>query len=231
MKKKIVLFDLEGTLFPGVGMRADGTPSVSTWALLAEKMGPAVNAVEYEHYLKWKRGEYASYLPWMEDTSALFKREGMTREFFDTTIKELEYFPGVKDVFDTLHASGFLTGVVTGGFYEHAVRTSNELGVRHVYASCRYFWDDEGKLSHWELEENGLTGKVRAAEKIAEHYGASLRDCSFVGDGDNDVYIAKAVGTSVAFNGFPELKKVTTYSIEQEKGKEDFCAILPHLLS
>jgi len=229
-KIQIVFFDMEGTLFKGFGKRADGAPSTSAWALLAEKMGPAVNAVEFEHYQKWKRGEYVSYLPWMEDTSALFKRAGMTKEFFDAIISSIEYFPGVKDTLDTLHTAGMRTGLITGGFYEHAERAVRELGLHHVYASCRYFWDENGNLSRWELEENGLQGKISAAQRIASLYDVALENCAFVGDGSNDAHVAGSVGTSVAFNGEEALRRVTTHEVNQEKGKEDFRAVLEYLL-
>ncbi|MBI4599455.1 HAD family phosphatase [Candidatus Uhrbacteria bacterium] len=227
---KIVLFDMEGTLFKGVGIRADGSRSVSAWALLAERMGPAVNAAEFEHYKKWRRGEYASYLPWMEDTSALFKKEGITKDFFDQTINSMGYVSGVKETFTALHGSGIRTGVITGGFYEQAEKAMKELGLGHARASSRFFWDEHGVLSHWEFEEHGLEGKIRAAQEIAAHYGVPLKDCAFVGDGDNDVHVAKAVGTSIAFNGEEKLRQVATHAVDQEKGKEDFRVILDYLL-
>lgn len=227
---KIVFFDMEGTLFKEVGTHADGTRSVSAWPLLAERLSPTAHAAENAHYEKWKRGEYASYIPWMEDTSMIFIKEGMTREFFYSVINSMEYFPRVKETFDALHEKGIRTGVITGGFYEHAERAVRDLGLHHARASCRFFWDETGKLSHWEFEEHGLEGKVGAAKTIAEQYGAPLQECAFVGDGSNDVHIAQSVGTSIAFNGEEELRRVATYAVNQEKGKEDFRAILEYLL-
>lgn len=227
---KIVFFDMEGTLFNGTGTHADGTRSVSAWPLLAERLSPRANAAEQANYEKWKRGEYASYLPWMEDTSTIFKQEGMTKDFFEQTLSSIEYFPGVKEAIGALHEKGMRTGVITGGFYEHAERAVRDLGLHHVRASCRFFWDDTGRLSHWEFEEHGLEGKVGAAKTIAKHYGVPLQSCAFVGDGSNDVHIAQSVCTSIAFNGDEELRKVTTHEINQEKGKEDFRAILDYLL-
>lgn len=226
---KIVLFDMEGTLFQGVGTRADGMPATSAWALLADRMGTEVNVAEFENYKKWQRGEYSSYSAWMEDTSRLFKKEGMTKEFFDRTLDSIDYFPGVKEVLSTLHERGIHTGVITGGFYELAERALRELGLHHAYASSRYFWDENEKLSHWELEEHGLEGKIHAAKKITSLYDVPLENCAFVGDGSNDVHVARIVGTSIAFNGVKELSDMTTYAVDQEKGQEDFRAILEYI--
>ncbi len=229
-KKKIVFFDMEGTLFREVGTHMDGTRSVSAWALLAEKMGPHVNKAENENYMKWMRGEYGeSYIAWMEDTSTLFKKEGLTKDFFEKTIGSINYHEGVKDVFDALHENGVRTGLITGGFYEHADRAVRDLGLHHVYASSRFFWDKDGRLSHWEFTDHGLEGKIGAAREVAEGYGVDLRDCAFVGDGSNDVHIARLVGTSIAFNAEKALQDVATHSVNQEKGKEDFRAILEYL--
>ena len=229
MDTKIVFFDMEGTLFRGTGTHADGTRSVSAWPLLAERLSPRANAAENAHYEKWKRGEYASYLPWMEDTSRIFKQEGMTKDFFEQTLNSIESVPGVKEAGGALHEKGIRTGVITGGFYEHAEKAARELGIHHVRASCRFFWDEHGKLSHWEFEEHGQEGKVHAAQQIAAQYGISLRTCAFVGDGSNDVHIAQSVGVSIAFNGDEELRRVATHAVNQEKGKEDFRAILEYL--
>lgn len=229
-KPKLVFFDMEGTLFREVGTHYDGTRSVSAWPLLAEKMGPKANAAETENYKKWKRGEYSSYIPWMQDTSTVFKQEGLTRKFFYETIESIPYVPGVKETFDMLHKSGVQTGIITGGFHEHAQRVVRDCGVHHVYASCKFFWDEEGSLSHWEFEEYGLEGKVVAAREIAARHGVPLEDCAFVGDGSNDVHVARAVGVSIAFNGDKELQDVATHCVTQDKGKEDFRAVLEYLL-
>lgn len=227
---KVVFFDMEGTLFCETGTHCDGTRSVSAWPLLAEKMGSKADAAETENYKKWKRGEYSSYISWMQDTSTVFKQEGMTQELFGATIQSIAYVPGVKETFDVLHKSGIWTGIITGGFYEHAQRVVSDCGVHHVYASCKFFWNEQGSLSHWEFTEYGLEGKVGAAREIAAHHGISLDECAFVGDGSNDVHIARAVGTSIAFNADKELQEVATHCVNQERGKEDFRAVLEYLL-
>lgn len=65
---------------------------------------------------------------------------------------------------------------------------------------------------------------------LADQYGVSLEECAFVGDGSNDIHIAKAVGMSVAFNGEAELRNVSTHAVVQKIGSEDFRAVLDYLL-
>lgn len=59
-----------------------------------------------------------------------------------------------------------------------------------------------------------------------KEHGLAPEECAFVGDGKNDVALARVVGVSVAFNGDPELREVSTHSVEQARGKEDFSEIL-----
>jgi len=51
----------------------------------------------------------------------------------------------------------------------------------------------------------------------------------FVGDGKNDVPLAKAVGLSISFNGAKELEAVCTHAIRQKEGEEDFKEILRYI--
>ena len=72
-------------------------------------------------------------------------------------------------------------------------------------------------------------GKIDFMKLIMNEHGLKKDQCAFVGDGKNDITLAKAVGLSVAFNGDPKLQEVCTYAINQPKGKEDFRAILQYL--
>ncbi|STI16625.1 phosphoserine phosphatase [Escherichia coli] len=60
---------------------------------------------------------------------------------------------------------------------------------------------------------------------LAEEYAVSLSDCIFIGDGKNDVHLAREVGTSIAFNAQKELVDVSTFSVKQSK--PDLSALIP----
>ena len=63
-------------------------------------------------------------------------------------------------------------------------------------------------------------------ELIIKEHGLKKEECAFVGDGKNDIFLAKEVGLSKAFNGPKELQEACTHSINQEDGHEDFTEIL-----
>ena len=61
---------------------------------------------------------------------------------------------------------------------------------------------------------------------IIKEHGLHMDESGFIGDGKNDIPLAKAVGLSIAFNASKELQEVSTHRINQPKGQEDFRAIL-----
>ena len=85
-------------------------------------------------------------------------------------------------------------------------------------------------MSHANLHPCDYAGKVDFMRLLMAEYGTRADACSFVGDGVNDVPLAKAVGTSIAFNGHPKLQETCTYAVVQPPGQEDFRAVLPYIL-
>lgn len=207
----------------------DGKVAPSAWTLLAEKMGAECLAAEEETKQLWLAKQYDSYLDWMAHTVAVHRRFGLRRELFDEVLASVSTVPGAEIAFATLHSWGTVTALVSGGFKAHADRLQKQLGIRHTYAACEYFFDDDGLVTHTNLLPADEEGKVDFMRLICREYGIEPADCAFVGDGKNDVHLARAVGFSVAFNAQPELVQVASVSIEQGRGQEDFSAVVDEL--
>jgi phosphoserine phosphatase len=223
---KLIFFDMEGTLFSKTAQDSQGNTAPSAWTLIAKHLGKKAYAEEEETKRKWTDGEYAGYVEWMEDTLRIHKKYGLTKEFFENVMESIEYHPGVKEVFDELHKRGIRTALISGGFKEQANRAQRDLKISHAFAACEYLWADDGTIHHFNLLPCDYEGKVDFMQLIMKEHGLKPEDCAFVGDGRNDVPFAKAVGTSIAFNGSQELQNASTYAINQDKGKEDFKEIL-----
>ncbi len=226
---KIVFFDMEGTIFRKVVKSTNGNTAPSAWTLIAAHLGKDALAEEEATKVKWNGGGYSGYVDWMEDTIRIHQKYGLTKDFYDKVMSGVEYHPGVKETFEILRGKGIRTGLVSGGFKSQADRAVRDLKINHAFAACEYFWDGDGKLVHWNLLPADFEGKVDFMMLIMKEHGISPRDAAFVGDGKNDVHFAKAVGTSVAFNAAKELQDVSTFSVNQPEGREDFRAILPLL--
>ncbi|MFC1728251.1 HAD family hydrolase [Nanoarchaeota archaeon] len=228
---KLVFFDMEGTLFrKAIKLRDSyGHTAPGLWHLLAEHLGPA--ALEEEDWTKekWNNGEYAGYVEWMEDTIKIHQKYGLDKKFFDKVMASVEYHSGVKEVFEELRKRGYKTALISGGFKAQADRASRDLKITHAFAACEYFWDDKGKLIHWNLLPCDYEGKVDFMHLIMKEHGLRKDQCAFVGDGKNDIPFAETVGLSIAFNGAPDLQKVCTHAVNQPDGEENFKAILKYL--
>ncbi|MBT3407020.1 HAD-IB family phosphatase [Candidatus Woesearchaeota archaeon] len=228
-KIKLVFFDMEGTIFKKVYKDAKGNTAPSAWCLLAEHLGEQALKDEEINKDKWNNKEYAGYVEWMEDTIRIHKKYGLDKEFFENVINQIEYHPGVKETFLELKKRGIRTSLISGGFKAQSDRAQKDLKINHAFAACEYFWDDDGKLLHWNLLPCDYEGKADFMELIIKEHGLKKNECAFVGDGKNDIFLAKEVGLSIAFNGPRELQDACTHSINQENGNEDFIEVLKYL--
>jgi len=224
---EIICFDLEGTILQPVRqnlVHKDVPPSV--WVRLAEETSPEAFEAEIESQHKWRRGEYKNYVEWMTDLAHVYKKCGLQRSAFLEIIDGVPYHHGVKEAFVELKKMGFVTALLTGGFKAQADRVAAELGINHTVAAVDFFWDDEDRLSHWNMLPCDEMGKPAFLFALLEGLGYNFSQCGYVGDSINDIGCAKKAAVSVAFNGHEALQKVCTYSINQEEGKEDFREIV-----
>ena len=227
-KIKLVFFDMEGTLFKKVIKFAKGNTAPSAWTLISEHLGEDALKEEDATKDKWNENKYSGYVEWMEDTISIHKKYGLNKNFFEKVMGAIDYHEGVRNVFNELNKRGYRTALISGGFKAGADRAQKDLKIDHAFSACEYFWDDKGELLHWNLLPCDYEGKVDFMKLIMREHGFSPEECAFVGDGRNDVFLAKEVGTSISFNGAEELERVSTYTIKQEKGKEDFKEVLSY---
>jgi len=227
-KIKLIFFDMEGTLFKKTIKFAKGNTAPSAWTLIAKHLGEKALAEEDITKDKWNNGKYSGYVEWMEETISIHKKYGLTKNFFDNVMNSIDYHNGVKETFKELNKKEYITALISGGFKAQADRAQKDLKIKHSFAACEYFWNKNGTMLHWNLLPCDYEGKVDFMKLIMKEHGLSPEECAFVGDGKNDIFLAKEVGTSISFNGPEELQRISTHSINQEKDKEDFTAILKY---
>lgn len=107
-----------------------------------------------------------------------------------------------------------------------ADRVQRQLKIDHALCGCEYFFDENtGKIDHFNLLPSDEEGKVDFMRLLTKEYGVSPQECVFIGDGMNDIHLAKAVSLSIAFNAQRALRDVADIVIDQPTGKEDFYAV------
>lgn len=225
MSKRIVFLDMEGTLLKKDIRFDDGLVAPSAWTVLAHALGDKCLQEENESKARWRAGAIPSYIEWMRQTVEIHKKFGLTKSIFDSVVNSADEMPGVAGAMERIHEMGYVTALITGGFKALADRLQRRLLITHALAGCEYFFDSCGVLQHANLLPADELGKVDFMRLMCREYSADPEKCFFIGDGMNDVHLARVVGCSVAFNGQPELRAVATRCIDQTVGAENFSAV------
>ncbi|UJF22040.1 HAD family hydrolase [Shewanella sp. OMA3-2] len=213
---KMFFFDMEGTLLKKNSHFDNGKVAPSAWTVLAKIISNECYLEEEDSKDKWLNGYYSSYTSWMMDTIRIQMKHGMRKNHLDQVIQTAEFHQGAYELIDYLKNQGIVTVLISGGFKELANIAQVELKIDHAYSACEYFFDSDGKVKHFNLLPTDEEGKLIFMQHLAQEYNVALDECAFIGDGKNDVYLAKACGTSIAFNAQSELKAVCNIVVEQE---------------
>ncbi len=228
-KTRIIFLDMEGTIFRKAVSPDRTKVPPSAWYVIAERLGPEALKEEELTQEKWIKGEYSNYLEWMEKTILIHKKYKLNRKIFYEILDKIDLMPGVKESFSVINKTDVVTCLISGGFKYQANRAIRELKIKHSFIACEYFWDDSGILEHWNLLPADEKGKLDFMKLLISEYRVIEEECAFIGDGDNDIPLAKEVGLSIAFNASEKLCDCATYSIKQNLNEEDFRAVLQYL--
>jgi phosphoserine phosphatase len=223
---KIWFFDMEGTLLEKDTSLDNGKVAPSAWTVLAKMISQECYLEEERTKDKWLNGEYRGYLDWMQDTILIQKKHGLKRCHLEQIVESAKLHNGAFELIEYIKKSGAKTVLISGGFKALADKVQRELKIDHSFSACEYFFDKDGNLDFYNLLPTDNEGKVSFMQQIVKEYGVSSSECVFVGDGKNDVHLAKEVGTSIAFNAQPELVNVSTFSITQNIEKIDMKEII-----
>lgn len=229
MSSRVAFLDLEGTLLCGSIEIPGSNHPLSQWPAIAHALGEDAIKAELATQQRWASGEYAGYLEWVEATCEIHRRFGLTREIISNLVEKAQLMPGAHDLVDYLRLEGFKTVLLTGAVKSFADKVQIELGINHAFAACEYFFDESGTLIHWNTLPCDYEGKRNLMEVVVKEHGTTSDDCLFIGDGQNDVELAKSVGLSVCFNGHNKLKAVSTIVVNQMKGEENLVAVIDAL--
>jgi phosphoserine phosphatase len=212
---RLLVMDVEGTLFK-TNLRLPGTLIDSTiWQSIAHALGPDAEKEEVDTHHKWERGEYPNYLAWMEDTIVVHRKYGLTESDFRKLISAAEYNPGVAETLPRIERAMYEMVLVSGGFRELAARAQHDFLIKHAFAACEYLFDAKGHLRAYNLLPCDFTGKLDFIYLLLREYGLASDHWIFVGDGLNDVPIAKAAPNAIGYRAHPELRKVCMWNIDQ----------------
>lgn len=149
---------------------------------------------------------------------SLTRRAALLKGLEESTLQRvahrLQLAEGAERLMRALHAFGYKTAILSGGFRYFGEHLQRRLGIDHVRAN-----DLEivaGKLTGGLVGEivdanrkAQLLGEIAAAEKISLHQTVA------VGDGANDLPMLAAAGLGIAFHAKPLVARSAKYKISQ----------------
>ncbi|ALS97173.1 HAD family hydrolase [Lacimicrobium alkaliphilum] len=221
----IWFFDMEGTLLKKEYSLDNGKVAPSAWTVLARKLGEQCYLEEEKTKDRWLNGEYRGYLDWMADTVEIHKKYGLRKELVDQVVEDAKLYNGAEELFKWLRENKAITVLITGGFKALADKVQRKLKINHAFSGCEYFYDENNLVEFANLLPSDNQGKASFMRQVIEEHGVSSKDCIFIGDGMNDIYLAKEVGFSIAFNAQNELSDIASASINQGQNKENLLEI------
>jgi phosphoserine phosphatase len=225
MRPKLIFLDLEGTLVKIPPIVSETQVAQSAWTILAQLLGPDCLREEEETKKKWEAKRYFNYLAWMEDTIRIHQKYGLDSKTFDAMLDTIEEMPGIRVAAKKFHDWGSKIAIISGGFKALANKAQIAIKAHHSFAACEYFFDQNGRLEHWNLLPSDYEGKLDFMRLLMREHGVTAEDCALVADGVNDVPLAGGVKLSIAFNAQPQLKNVTSLAITQPTGEENFSVV------
>ncbi len=209
MKKRFLVMDVEGTIFKAT-FKLHGVDYKSTlWQPIARELGDAAMDEENNMAQKYEQGGYDTYLDWVKATIDMHKRYSLKKDVFDRLVDSAEYNTGVEEFFDNLNRNEWIPVLISGGFQNLIRRAENELDIEYGFGACEYYFDDHGYLVSHNIQPCDFEGKIKFLDTLLADMKMNKKtDWVFVGDGKNDVPIAKAAPKAFGINPHDDLKKV-----------------------
>ena len=173
MRKKLLVCDVEETIFKAKFQIAGTDYSSTMWQPLAHILGEGAENEERDGNIEQDKpghGKYGgNYLKWVEDTIEIHRKYGLTKNQFDSVLNSAEYNNGVVEFFHNLDRNKYIPIFISGGFQELIEKAQSELlgndgerVISHGFAACKYIWDSDGKLIAWHLLHNLYHSRYRS---------------------------------------------------------------------
>ena len=211
MDVRLVVFDVDGTL----------TRHSSIWWRLHELFGTTKEGRLY--FDQYFSGEI-TYEQWANYDVALWAGEPVSKVM--DAVAATKLVPGVRETISTLCEHGIKTAILSGGLDIMADDIAQRAGIEFVLTNK--LGHKDGILTGTVENTIGWAEKAKFIHTILDHFGMTLEETAFVGDGRNDMSVLKIVGLSIAFN--PEDQEVAD-SAQVVVRENDLRAILPHVIS
>ena len=211
----LVCFDLDGTL-------VDDT--IYIWKTLHE--GFRTDKAERDKAYKDYFSGQITYEEWFQHDLKLLRAAGATQSEIINMCKELQVMNGTMETLRILRDANCKVAVISGSIQLVLDVLFPEFDFDYVLIN-RIHFDTDGEISGGIHTPYDVEAKADGLMHLCRQMNISPSQAVFVGDNENDVWIAKTAGLSIAFNCKSEkLSDICDLEISHK----DLRLVLPHIL-
>ncbi|MBN2530286.1 MAG: HAD-IB family phosphatase [Deltaproteobacteria bacterium] len=211
----LVCFDLDGTL-------VDDT--IYIWKTLHECFltDKAERDQAYRDYFSGK----ITYREWFEHDLKLLRAAGATQSEIVKMCSGLQVMNGAMDTLHTLRQANCKVAVISGSIQVVLDVLFPDFEFDFVLIN-RIHFNDAGHISGGVHTPFDVEAKADGLKHLCRKMNISTNNAVFVGDNENDLWIARTAGLSIAFNcKSKDLSQICDLEITQK----DLRLVLPHIL-
>lgn len=216
-EKKIIIFDLDGTLITGI--KYIYSHLWDYFKVPVEKHRKPV--LDYMH-------KKINYENWVYEDVRLLKEAGANKSSMEAAFSNLRLIDGAIETLKKIKESGRKIALISGSIeltLKCVLPNYDEL-FDDVFIN-RYFFEEDGEISYAIPTPYDMEHKAKGVINLAKKYGCSTKECVFIGDSENDIHAAEVAGFSIGFNCKSEmLSEICDVVVESG----DISDILTHIL-
>ena len=192
-KKKVVVFDFDGTL-------TKPTQYMSTWEILWTTLGYPVSECEKYHRM-FSKGAI-DHDEWCEITEKYFIEAGCSRTHIREAAASAELVDDVQEVIFELKANGILLYILSGSIKQfiEAVLGKELSGCFTEIKANRFMFNDQGMLEGIIGTPYDFAGKARFVNKIMQDKHVQPEEIIYIGNSFNDEFVYKTGVETLCIN-------------------------------
>lgn len=201
MKKKVAIFDIDGTIF-----RSSLLVELTHAMIQAGVLPPNVAEQYAREYRAWldRKGPYEKYINKLVEVFRLYIKGVNSDDFAKITrrtakLNQNRVYRFTRDLIKDLKKRGYYLLAISHSPKEAVQTFGDGLGFDKIYGTIGEE-DKSGRLTGKVLYEDFIFDKAKVLERAVEKENLTLQDSVGVGDTESDIPFLKMVGRPICFN-------------------------------